>query len=245
MDKNSKALPLGLSKEEKDKFTKHWNSVLETRLENPERYGLTTLSAINVIQDNTSDLYSLGRANTIADTRLISKDTLLGANKPDDDIYLTEDDAIMTVLKSVAFGLDFGNSSNYILELDSIASYVPRDNFKVLRTVNNASDLQYIGNDEIIACVESSFNLSPNDHKTVIRADYISSVQGDSPYVGKFLVGDFNPDNVTLRYSVNKVVSPTEDGSYLFSVVLSAVLSIKHPEDIYVVQVPFLHKVSD
>ena len=236
--------PLGLSDEEQNNFNKNWDDELEFILKNPTLYGMTTLAGINVVKESEKDLKKFGDVKTIGDTRLISLETL-DSPYSESAFDMAENNSIQTVLKCLGFGLDFGNSVNNILELDSIASYVPRKNFMILNSVNSAYDLQNITDDSIIDHVNKKFKLSNDDPKKIIRADYISATQGDSPNTAKFLLGDFNTDNVTLHYSVKKVNIPRTDGSHMFSIILSAVLTVKEPDKIYVVQVPFVNKHSN
>lgn len=242
MNRGNRNVPIGLIREEQEYFINNWNKQLKIRLEDPTGYGMSNLAGINIVMESDSDLDSFGEVKMISDTRLISKELLSSSKDPIKDIYLTECASIATVLKCLAFGLDFGNSSNNVLELDSIASYIPNKNIIILDTFNSAYDLQSITNERIIELIDNNFKLSDKNPKNIIRADYVSLLQGDSPRTGKFLVGDFNPDNVTLHYSVKKLIIPRTDDSYMFSIVLAASLTVNKPEDIYVVQVPFLHR---
>lgn len=222
------------------RFLNEWDNLLNSMLQTPNHYGISTLSEIGLVRVEKDELESLGDVKVISDTRILAPVSEELAPKA---YELTEDAAILTVIKSMGYGLDYGNYSNNILEFDSIARRVPKDNIARLEEKRYAKDWQDVSDEYILKAAKDNFKLAPEDIKVVVNADYVSMLYTDSPLSGKFLLGKLSPDNVKVYYTAERVERPTKPGQgTMFSIVLSVVISIKHPEDIYVLQAPFRFK---
>ena len=223
------------------RFINAWENMLQSTLQMAQNHGVVTLARVNLVRVEEEELELRRDVKTIADTRVIVP---VSEELREKSYVLTEESAMLTVIESLGWGLDYGDSSNNVLGFDSIAHYIPKNNLARLIEKSSAKDWQLFSNEELLAVAKSKFNLNSKDIKTIVRPDYRSMLYTESPTTGKFLLSTQpSLENITVYYSVKRIERPVQsDQGTTFSVVLSAVLNVENPEDIYVLQAPFRFK---